>query len=186
MSRFWSWISNREVEGSAPQAEEAPAAVREEVEIYTADRVILAKIQADGRRLSDMLNSSYDLQIFDPQAFALDGTPMADDTFEGEATISTDDIRVVMPPARQSPRQMRVHRRRRRVEAQLGDLRVAGSVHLSPGAELDPMAWRKQMRFVPLTDALLQREGDSPMERGAAVILINLGPIKELREVEVS
>ena len=185
MPGFWSWKRKTDAADAEVAAVE-PAAIREPVEIFTADRIIRAQIESGGRRLSDIVNGTYDLPIFDPQSFAFDGTPLGEDSFEGEATISTDDIRVILPPERVSNRQMRIHRRRRRVEARLGELFIAGSVHLSPGAELNPMAWRKQMRFLPLTQAYVRREEEPTLEREADVVIINVGPIRELREVDVS
>ena len=185
MPGFWSWKRKSNLEESpAEEAEVTP--VLESVEIFTSDRLIRAQVEAGGKRLSDILNGTYDLVIFNPQSFAFDGAADMNESLEGEYTINTDDIRIVLPPMRVSSRQMRVHRRRRRVEAQLGELFIAGSVHLNPGAELNPMAWRKQMRFIPLTNVYVRRDGENVIEREADVVLVNVGPINELREVDVS
>lgn len=165
---FWSWQRRRggHTAGSAALATE-PAL--EPVELYTPAGVIHGAVASHGGRMSDRLNEGTGLRVWLPDA-------------DEWATVEIADILFVMPPAHISPRQLRVHRRRRRVALRLRGYEIVGTVHLIAGIDLDPYLIRRRLRFLPVTDAMVSATDGRAFERGASVILVNVDAVHEMRE----
>lgn len=165
---FWSWQRRRggQTAGSAALAIE-PAL--EPVELYTRAGRIHGAVASHGGRMSDRLNEGGGLRVW-----------LAD--VEAWETVGIADILFVMPPAHRSPRQLRVHRRRRRVALRLPGYEIVGIVHLIAGIDLDPYLIRRRLRFLPVTDAMVSGTDDPSFECAASVILVNVDAVHELRE----
>lgn len=181
MTAFWEW-RGRSTVADRPSSVAPEKDALESVELYTRYAVILARVAPDGRRLSDILNSTARLAVRDANCISL--LPNIDGTQgEGWTSVSTDDILFAMPPAHTSPRQMRVHRRQHRVRIQTGPYVVVGNAHVVPGIALDPYVLRSRMRFLALTQAHISSVTDPAWERQAQVLLMNVQPIEDLKEV---
>ena len=138
----------------------------------------------DGQRLSDILNHQNELRVKAPRALPYGDVDeiwtAEEDTWE---SLPTEEVLFVMPPAHVPHPQRRVHRRQRRVRLHTGDFEIVGQVHLLPGVELDPYALATRLRFMPVTQAAVHSLIDPFWERSADVILVNVRPLEDLREV---
>ncbi len=105
---------------------------------------------------------------------------------EADATsmaLNTSEILLAMPTAWISNPQLRVHHRRSRVRILTGRYEVVGSAHHLPGTTLDPYVLRTRIRFIALTDATVRTTCQPYLERSAPVVLVNVGPIQDLKQV---
>jgi hypothetical protein len=84
-----------------------------------------------------------------------------------------------MPPEWRASRQLRLHRRLRRVALSAGPFNITGNVHLQPGAEPGPSVYRGQ-RFLPLTDAYILHTAEPPFEHVVSVVIVNTAYIDQL------
>jgi hypothetical protein len=74
MARFWDWTNPSSASSSATQAATAFAAEEANlnaVELYTQTAMVLGLVAAEGRRLSDMLNSSPHLPVRDARSVSI-------------------------------------------------------------------------------------------------------------------
>ena len=183
MAGFWDW---RATSGAAATAtavlERDLTSTLQPVEIYTATAMVHGLVEPDGRRLSDMLNSNDVLAIRDARSTSL-LSHIEGSEGSGWSELSTDEILLVMPPEHESPRQLRVHRRQHRVRIETGQFKIAGNAHVLPGIKLDPYVLRSRMHFLAITGAHVSAIGDPAWERSAPVVLVNVRPIEDLREV---
>ena len=95
--------------------------------------------------------------------------------------IDRDEILFVAPPERATDPQRRIHRRKNRLVALVGPYVVTGTAHLQPGATLDPYLLRRQVRFLPLTDAWVTHRTDPTVELGRPVVIVNTANLIELQ-----
>ena len=180
MASFWDWRgSSASVTASTPGVE--PVAL-EPVELYTRHAMVLGRVEPDGQRLSDILNSNSQLPVRDARSISLLNGLEGTDS-DGWTSVSTDDILLAMPPERASPRQLRINRRQHRVRIETGPYAVVGTAHVLPGTKLDPYVLRSRMRFLALTQVHVTSKSDPSWERTAPVVLVNVRPLKDLAEV---
>jgi hypothetical protein len=181
---FWSWrrgAANYATKGSAAlQMVEEP----EPVEIYTRGAMVTGAVISHGERMSDILNHQNQLRVRAPRALPYGDVDEVRSSGESSwETIEIDEILFVMPPTHVTNPQRRVHRRQRRVLMRTGDFEILGQVHLLPGVELSPYALATHVRFMPVTKAAVRSTIDPFWERNADVILVNVRPLEDLREV---
>lgn len=183
---FWNWRR-----GPGPTATQGSAAVAVSadlapIELYTADARIVGWIAPGGQRVTDLLSSQDELRLWRPSPGSLDDRAMPDPeavglpgaTGEWE-TLPTARVIVAMPPEWRASRQLRLHRRLRRVAVTAGPFRITGNVHLSPGMEVGLHLARNQ-RFLPLTDAYLLHDGEPPFEHVVSVAIVNGAHIAQI------
>ena len=84
-----------------------------------------------------------------------------------------------MPPEWRAARQLRLHRKLRRVALSAGPFSVTGNLHLSPTAETGPDP-HEGRRFLPLTDAYILHNGEPPFEHVVSVVIVNTAHITQL------
>lgn len=176
---FWNWRR-----GPGPSATQGSAAIAMSadlapIELYTADARIVGWIAPNGQRVTDLLSTQDELRLWRPSPGTLDERALPDPDrlpepgANGEwETIATPRVIVAMPPEWRASRQLRLHRRLRRVAVLAGPFRITGNVHLAPGMEVGLHLVRNQ-RFLPLTDAYLLHEGEPPFEHVVSVAIVN-------------
>jgi len=152
------------------------------IELYTADELITGFTEDRGLRLSDMLNAVAVLAIERPSRTSFDSDEELESA-EERLALETDRILLAMPPERRSPPQLRVHRRHSRVRILTSRYEVIGTAHHLPGGSLDPFVLRTRQRFIAVTDASVRTTSQPYFERDAPVILVNVSPITELKQV---
>ena len=96
-------------------------------------------------------------------------------------TFDRDEILFVAPPDRATDPQRRLHRRKNRLIAIVGPYVVTGTAHLPPGTDLDPFLLRRQMRFMPLTDAWVTHRTDGSVDIARSVVIVNTANLRELK-----
>jgi hypothetical protein len=152
------------------------------IELYTADARILGWISAGGRRVTDLLSEQDELRLWRPSPGpAAEPTgptsthvppPHHDDPGEW-LSLPTDQLVLAMPPEWRAARQLRLHRKLRRVAITAGPYKVTGTLHLAPVAEVSADYLLRGPRFLPLTDAYILHTGEPPFEHVVSVVIVN-------------
>src|SRR6186997_1508206 len=131
------------------------------IELYTADARIVGWIAANGRRVTDLLNAQDELRLWHPSpgpieaplpTTANDPAPNPDENGEWQSLL-TEQLILAMPPEWRASRQLRLHRKLRRVALTAGPFSVTGNLHIVPGVEPGPDFLATAPRFLPLTEA---------------------------------
>jgi hypothetical protein len=186
---FWNWRR-----GSAGGVATGSAAVAmtgrdlAPIELYTADARIVGWISANGQRVTDLLNDQDELRLWHPSpgpiveptgAEGADPEPGDDDSGEWQSVVTAQLI-LAMPPEWRAARQLRLHRKLRRVALSAGPFSVTGNLHLSPTAEAGEQVPYEGRRFLPLTDAYILHNSEPPFEHVVSVVIVNTSHITQL------
>jgi hypothetical protein len=183
---FWNWRR-----GSAPSATAGSAAVSlvsdlAPIELYTAETRIVGWIAANGRRVTDLLNAQDELRLWQPSPGPIEApmtarepAPNAEDKGEWQSLL-TEQVILAMPPEWRASRQLRLHRKLRRVALSAGPFSVTGNLHVVPGAEPGPDLLLRGPRFLPLTEAYLLHNGEPPFEHVVSVVIVNIAHVTQL------
>ena len=188
---FWNW--RRTAGGGAASGATATAAVLTgndlaPIELYTADARIVGWISANGQRVTDLLNDNEELHLWHPSPGPItppedhDGDEPdaeADDPGEWQSVVTAQLI-LAMPPEWRAARQLRLHRKLRRVAISAGPFSVTGNLHMPPGFEADGEYLFRGRRFLPLTDVYLLHNGEPPFEHVVSVVIVNTAHITQL------
>lgn len=182
---FWNWRR-----GTGPGATMGSAAVAlapelAPIELYTADARVVGWIAANGRRVTDLLNEQDELRLWQPKPGPLDATPQqlrhdSDDDGDEWQSLVTETLILAMPPEWRASRQLRLHKRLRRVAVTAGPFSVTGNLHLQPGTEIGPHLMTRGQRFLPLTDAYILHNAEPPFEHVVSVVIVNTAHITHL------
>jgi hypothetical protein len=156
------------------------------IELYTADTRIVGWIAANGRRVTDLLNAQDELRLWQPSPgpieapmTARDPAPNPEDNGEWQSLL-TEQVILAMPPEWRASRQLRLHRKLRRVALSAGPFSVTGNLHVVPGAEPGPDLLLRGPRFLPLTEAYLLHNGEPPFEHVVSVVIVNTAHVTQL------
>jgi hypothetical protein len=169
------------------------------VELYTSDSRIVGWIEANGRRVTDLLNSQDELRLWRPSPGPLDGAvaeaagevaapggvaavidPPAHEGSGEWQSLATDQVILAMPPEWRASRQLRLHRRLRRAALSAGPFNVTGNLHLHPGVEVGPHLLMRGPRWMPLTEAYLLHTGEPPFEHVVSVVIVNTTYVSQI------
>jgi hypothetical protein len=180
---FWNW---RRGTGAATTSGSAAVALGSElspIELYTADSRIVGWIASDGRRVTDLLNQDDELRLWRPSPGPIEPSatgngatpsPVVQAAENGEwQTLLRDQVILVMPPEWRASRQLRLHRKLRRVAVTAGPFQVTGNLHLPPGSEIGPEYLRRAPSFLPLTESYILHNGEPPFEHVVSVVIVN-------------
>ena len=156
------------------------------IELYTADARIVGWIAANGQRVTDLLNDQDELRLWHPspgpivEPTGAEGADLEPGEETGEwQSVVTEQLILAMPPEWRAARQLRLHRKLRRVALSAGPFSVTGNLHLSPTAETYPIPYEGR-RFLPLTDAYILHNGEPPFEHVVSVVIVNTAHITQL------
>jgi len=188
---FWNW---RRSSGAATTSGTSAIAIAGDlapIELYTANARIVGWISAGGRRVTDLLNESDELHLWRPSPGPLDGAASTDQHSAGEPgdpeqgngewqSLATEQVILAMPPEWRASRQLRLHRRLRRVALSAGMFNATGNVHLPPGAEVSPHLLSRGQRWLPLTEAYLLHTGEPPFEHVVSVVIVNTAHVTQI------
>lgn len=181
---FWNWRRGPTTATSGSAAV-AMASELAPIELYTADQRIVGWIAADGRRVTDLLNEDAELHLWRPSPGPLESTERPRPQQPGDTTGEWDtvvgaDVLLAMPPEWRASRQLRLHRRLRRVALAVGPFAVTGNLHLHPGVEVTPSLLHGPQKFLPLTEAYLLHQADPPFEHVVSVVIVNTRHVTQL------
>lgn len=181
---FWNWRRSTGFPAAAGSA--ALAMSTQElapIELYTADARILGWISAGGRRVTDLLSEQDELRLWRPSPGPAAAEPAGptsthvppphtDDPGEW-LSLATAQLVLAMPPEWRAARQLRLHRKLRRVAITAGAYKVTGTLHLAPVAEVSNDYLLHGPRFLPLTDAYILHTGEPHFEHVVSVVIVN-------------
>ncbi|HET7520746.1 MAG TPA: hypothetical protein VFK61_04315 [Candidatus Limnocylindria bacterium] len=182
---FWNWRrgTSTATSGTAAVALSPDLAP---IELYTADTRIVGWIAANGRRVTDLLNGQDELRLWqpspgpiEPPASVRDAAPEVEESGEWQSVL-TEQLILAMPPEWRASRQLRLHRKLRRVAVSAGPFSVTGNLHLVPGAEPGPELLQRGPRFLPLTEAYILHNGEPPFEHVVSVVIVNTAHVAQL------
>ncbi len=181
---FWNWRRGTQAGATAGSAAVAMVPELAPIELYTADTRIVGWIAANGQRVTDLLNGSDELRIWRPMPGSLDDTsppPVEPGDSEGGEwrSIPTETVLLAMPPEWRPSRQLRLHKRLRRVAIYVGPFSVTGNLHLLATQEAGPLLLHRH-RFLPLTDAHMLHQGEPPFEHVVSVLIVNTSHATDL------
>jgi hypothetical protein len=186
---FWNWRRSAGVAATSGSAAIATATDLAPIELYTADSRIVGWIAANGRRVTDLLNEQSELRLWRPSPGPIDApseplsprgpAPMTDDSGEWH-TLVADQMILAMPPEWRASRQLRLHRKLRRVALTAGPFSVTGNLHVPPGGDVGPHLLMHGPRFLPLTEAYLLHNGEPPFEHVVSVVIVNTAHITQI------
>jgi hypothetical protein len=195
VTTFWNWRRGTAASATAGSAAMALAPDLAPIELYTADTRIVGWIAANGRRVTDLLNAQDELRLWQPSpgpieapsAVPSSGVPVSaglhgpnlDDSGEWQSLL-TERLILAMPPEWRASRQLRLHRKLRRVALSAGPFSVTGNLHITPGAEPGPDLLQHGPRFLPLTEAYILHNGEPPFEHVVSVVIVNTAHITQL------
>jgi hypothetical protein len=185
---FWNW---RRGNGAATSGSAAMATAPDlaPIELYTADTRIVGWIAAHGRRVTDLLNAQDELRLWRPSpgpieapspTTASDPAPNNPDESGEWQSLLTEQLILAMPPEWRASRQLRLHRKLRRVALTAGPFSVTGNLHVVPGAAPGPDLLANGPRFLPLTEAYLLHNGEPPFEHVVSVVIVNTAHVTQL------
>jgi hypothetical protein len=153
-----------------------------QVELYTVWGREVGWVSSGRDRTSDWLNQGDTISVRGLRDLPLAGnwpddeptpTPAEADALPMTERLAADVIFVV-PPALSPNRHLRLHRRIVAVRMELASFRLAGRVHIRPGAEAGDYLLRGNRRFVPVTGVELIHTGEPSFARQLPVAIINV------------
>jgi hypothetical protein len=189
---FWNWRRGSNQATTSGSSAIAMAPELAPIELYTAESRIVGWIEANGRRVTDLLIAQDELRLWRPSPGPIDGglsgratgTADADPEADGSGewqTLTTGQVILAMPPEWRASRQLRLHRRLRRAALSAGPFNVTGNLHLHPGVEVGPHLLQRGPRWMPLTEAYLLHTGEPPFEHVVSVVIVNTAFITQIQ-----
>jgi hypothetical protein len=183
---FWNWRRGTGATATSGTAAVALAPDLAPIELYTADSRVVGWIAANGRRVTDLLNAQDELRLWQPSPGPIEAPTSPRDTApdpgeHGEwQSLLTEQVILAMPPEWRASRQLRLHRKLRRVALSAGPFNVTGNLHIVPGAEPGPELLIHGPRFLPLTEAYILHNGEPPFEHVVSVVIVNTAHVAQL------
>ena len=171
---FWKVSRETGSQLNGDGAARDPAPRLEPISVFTTEGSFEGWIVAAEQRVTDVLNEHPQLRIY------------VDAAANAWEDIDRDDILFVAPPGRATDPQRRISRRKNRLIALVGSYVVTGTAHTQPGTTLDPYLLRRQVRFLPLTDAWVTHRTDPTVELSRPVLIVNTMNLVELRPAETA
>jgi len=152
------------------------------IELYTAGSRVVAWIETNNRRVTDLLNGQDEIRLWQPSTPGEGvATPSDPATQEGEwHSMLTEQVVLAMPPEWRTNRQLRIHRKLRRMAVEVDQFSVTANAHVPFGTE--PGLWMldRGPHFLPLTDAHILHHGDPPFEHVVSVVIVNTAHVTAL------
>lgn len=150
-----------------------------DIQLFTTDGRGDVQLLAGPERVTDLLNGVAPVRLRSPrEAEAMVGNSWVEVDEE-----ERDEILAVVPPARTTDPQKRLHRLPQQVSMLVGSYVVSGDAHVPPGAEATGFLLRHRPHFVPLTKATIRRAGQPEMS--VPVAIVNLRVADALRSTSI-
>ncbi len=148
----------------APVKGAADAQDLQPIRLYLAEMVLVASVNPDDERMTDILNHGGELRVL--PAGAEPGEPAS------WMSVPIDELEMVVPPRHVSPPHKRIERDRHPVHLRVGGWDLTGTATFKPGSEQDAVLLSIQP-FLPLTDVSMASV-DHPWPETYEVVIVNL------------
>jgi len=139
-------------------------------------------------RLSDVLNARHPIRIEQPSIVAQGASRMTREV-PPDTTMDPFDFEVVM--GREEPRELRelrsvkrIHKVRYPVTIHGRNFEIQGQIHLFAGNAPEFAAHLTGSLFLPVTDAVVRREGRIVSDQGIDVVLVNRYAIRVITQLD--
>lgn len=126
-----------------------------DVRLFTVDGTGDVQLLAGPERVTDLLNAAEPVRLRAPR----DAEAMVGNSWVEVDEEERDEILAVVPPARTTDPQKRLHRLPQEVSMRVGSYVVSGEAHVPAGAEATGFLLRHRPHFVPLTKATIRGAG---------------------------
>ena len=126
-----------------------------DVRLFTVDGTGDVQLLAGPERVTDLLNAAEPVRLRSPR----DADAMVGNSWVEVDEEERDEILAVVPPARTTDPQKRLHRLPQEVSMRVGSYVVSGEAHVPAGAEATGFLLRHRPHFVPLTKATIRGAG---------------------------
>jgi len=157
----------RHVDGKAatpPSSPADPHAV--DVQLFTTDGTGDVQLLAGPERVTDLLNATEPIRLRTPR----DADAMVGNSWVEVDEEERDEILAVIPPARITDPQKRLHRLPQQVSMRVGGYVFSGDAHVPAGAEVTGFLLRHRPHFVPLTKASIRSAGQPEATVPVAIV----------------
>lgn len=148
---------------------------------FADDCRIYARLELEGRRLTDALNDASEVRLTGVLMESLEDGHAVELT---ELVVTRDDLYAVVGTGGRGAANRRIRTRAHPVEMKLGGYLVSGNIHTRPGS--DPLAGvLRRAPMVPLTDARIHfsRDGE-PQSCEFDALIVNRDHVEWIRPME--
>ncbi len=157
------------------------------VELWTADQRATVGIDLSQGRLTDLLNREETIRVLALDAPPEDPSKLVEKRPEQEwVELEVERALLVFPPPQATNPTRRLHRPRQPIEIVVGPFEVSGVVSVPPGAQAAGFIFRQNVRFTPVTRAVVRDTRLVGFEERAEVVLVNLRRVATIRDLGIS
>ncbi|HEX6655035.1 MAG TPA: hypothetical protein VF153_02370 [Candidatus Limnocylindria bacterium] len=139
-----------------------------DVRLFTIDGTGDVELLAGPERVTDLLNAAEPVRLRAPR----ESDAMVGNSWVEVDEEERDEILAVIPPARTTDPQKRLHRLPQEVSMRVGSYVISGDAHVPAGAEATGFLLRHRPHFVPLTNAIIRGAGLA--DETVPVAIVNL------------
>lgn len=154
------------------------------VEFWAAGHRTLAGMDLSQGRLTDLINRQDILPVvlLDERPEDL-SRPIEKRANQPWTHFLIWDALLILPPPQPTEPSRRLHRPRQPVEIVIGQFVVSGMVHIPPGAQAAGFLLRQNLRFAPITRAVVRDTERDGFEQRAEVVLVNMRRVETVRDI---
>jgi hypothetical protein len=151
------------------------------LDAYAADCRVHGQVDIGEARMTDVLNSSPELQIQDARLESLNNRRVVE---LPELTVEYDELCAVVANGSRGDAERRLRTRATRVEVDLGPYHVEGAVHGTPASDPVIASFRRGA-WVPLTEVTVTYQaGDDPQVDTVSTLIVNRDLATLFRAIE--
>ena len=151
------------------------------LDAYAADCRVHGQVDIGEARMTDVLNSSPELQIQDARLESLNNRRIVE---LPELTVEYDELCAVVAHGSRGDTERRLRTRATRVEVDLGPYHVEGAVHGTPASDPVIASFRRGA-WVPLTEVTVTYQaGDDPQVDTVSTLIVNRDLATLFRAIE--
>jgi len=151
------------------------------LDAYAADCRVTGQVDIGEARMTDVLNSSPELQIQDARLESLNNRRIVE---LPELTVEYDELCAVVANGSRGDAERRLRTRATRVEVDLGPYHVEGAVHGTPASDPVIASFRRGS-WVPLTEVTVTYQaGDDPQTDTVSTLIVNRDLATLFRAIE--
>jgi hypothetical protein len=178
----------KEPEPTATAASTKPASTGlSVVELWTADQRATVGIDLSQGRLTDLFNREETIRVLALDAPPEDPSKLVEKRPEQEwVELEVEQALLVFPPPQATNPTRRLHRPRQPIEIVIGPFEISGVVSVPPGAQAAGFIFRQNVRFTPVTRAVVRDTRLVGFEQRAEVVLINLRRVATIRDLGIT